>query len=327
MFPWFGKLKLKGKAALKVADSVKQKYEQAKLNIFYQVNKNYFEYYFVNKKTFILKENIKLLKYLESIVETKYRSGTASYADLIKIHIEKDSLLDQLRSVEDLVIPIKSKLNAVLHRQLTAFLPLPKKPDISDRKLFKNQLKAWLKENNPELKSINFLAQRARINVKLAKKNYFPDFSLGLDYIITGEAGMTGIAESGKDPIIAMAQFNLPIRLTKNKAAITRAKLGLETVLNQIRDKENALLVRLEMVWYKYHDAKQKIFLYRDSLIPKARQAVGVIQSAYKTGDKDILDFIDSQKTLLDLELKYHESLTVYAQSLAELELLTGKDL
>jgi outer membrane protein TolC len=327
MLPWFGKLKLKGNAVLKAADSEKQKYEQAKLNLFYQVKNNYFKYYYINQNISILKANIKLLKYLESTVKTKYRSGIAPYADLIKIQIEKDKLLDQLRSAEELIEPITSKLNAVLNRQLAAPLPVPQYPRLSDRKFSKNQLREWLKENNPELKSIDFLTEKSRIYLKLAKKNYFPDFSLGLDYILTDEAGMEGIPESGKDPIVAMAQISLPIWFSKNKASVNRAKASLNSALNKRKEKENMLLAKLELVLYKLKDSEQKISLYRDSLIPQARQAVEVIQSAYKTGNKDILNFIDSQRTLLDFELKLQWSLTNYAQRMAELEMLLSKDL
>ena len=95
--------------------------------------------------------------------------------------------------------------------------------------------------------------------------------------------------------------------------------------MNQEKEKENALLAKLELVFYNFRNEEKKIKLYHNNLLPQARQAVEVVLSAYKTGNTDILNFIDSQRTYLDLELKYEHYLSVYAQRQAELEMLVGK--
>jgi len=325
MFPWFGTLKLKGRVALEAANSQRQKVEQIKLSLLFRLKKSYYEYCFVFQNISILGKNIKLLEYLENVVKAKYKAGIAGYVDLLKIQIEKDKLLDLLRSAREMIAPQQSKLNALLNRDLTAPLPLPSYHQISSLSVSISQLRGLLKENNPELKSLEFDRKKANSQIKLAKKGYFPDFSLGLDYIITDKSSMTGIEDSGKDPIVAMIQLRLPLWFSKNKARVNQAKLHLNRVLNQKKDKENLLLAKLELVLYKLFDEGKKIKLYHDILLPRASQAVEVVLSAYKTGNTDILNFIDSLRTQLDLELKYEHYQSVYAQRKAELEKLVGK--
>jgi outer membrane protein TolC len=262
---------------------------------------------------------------MESVVEAKYKAGTAGYVDLIKIQIEKDKLLDRLRSAREMIAPLKIKLNALLNRDPGGPLPLPRYQQISSASYIKNQLIKWLKESNPELKSLDFNRKKASIQIKLARKGYFPDFSVGLDYIMTDEAIMTGVEESGKDPIVAMVQLSIPLWFSKNRARVNQAKFNLENVLNQKKEKENSLLANLEMVYYKFRDKEKKIKLYRENLLPQARQAIEVVLAAYKTGSTDILNFMDSQQTLLDLELKHEYTLSAYARSQAELEMLVGR--
>jgi outer membrane protein TolC len=296
------------------------------LHLFYQVKEAYFEYYYITRRNAILKENVQLLEQMEGVIQAKYRTGTASYANLVKIQVELDKLQNRLKSVIDASEPIKARLNAALNRPLHATLPIPKEiPGESESlDLSRDRLVSLLKKNNPGLMSMDSMAAREQINIKLAKKNYYPDFSIGLDYMVTGESLMPGIVDSGKDPIAAMVSIRLPLWFSKNKAAVKEANARYRAVLNEKKEVENNLLVRLEMVFFKYRDAGRKMALYRKTLIPRANQALEVTRSAFEAGKADFLDFIDSQRTLLAFELEYEEARTRRAQRLAELQMIAA---
>ena len=330
MFPWFGKLKLKGSAALEAANAAKQMYDNMKLNLFYRVKEAYYDYYYINRTTAILKENIGLLKHLESVMIEKYRTGMASYSSIIKIQVGADKLQDHLNSTIEVLEPVKAKLNAALNRPFNALLPVPEEIPMETGKeplpISGDQLTELLKINNPGLKSMDARASEEQINIKLARKDYFPDFSIGLDYILTGEARMPGVSDSGKDPIAAMLSIQLPLWAKKNKAAVREANARYQAVLNQRQEEENNLMARLEMVLFQFRDAERKMALYQKSLLPRAEQALEVTRSAFESGKTDFPDFIDSQRTLLEFELAYEEARTRCAQRLAELQMLTGTE-
>jgi outer membrane protein TolC len=326
MFPWFGKLKLQGNAAAEAANAGKQEYEKIKLNLFYRVKNAYYEYYYMTRAISVIKENANLLEYLESVVRTKYRTGKAAYADLIKVQVELDKLQDWLKSTEELVSPVIAQLNSALNRPIGEPLPVPGKIRERISPIDYSQLVDRLKNNNPELKAIDHLASKEKIGIKLAKKNYFPDFSIGLDYVLTGNTIMPGVADSGKDPLLAMMTINLPIRFKKIKASIREARARLNSVLNEKEEKENNLLAHLEMIYYQFRDSGRKLALYKDALIPKAKQALEVTQAAFEAGKVDFLNLIDSQRTLLGFELAYERALATHAQRLAELEMVVGKE-
>ena len=62
MFPWFGKLKLRGEAALEGANAAQQQYEAAKLKLFDEVKQAYYELYYVGRAICVTAENVELLK-------------------------------------------------------------------------------------------------------------------------------------------------------------------------------------------------------------------------------------------------------------------------
>lgn len=329
MFPWFGKLKLKGNAAMEAANVEKQKYEQLKLNLFYRVKEAWYDYYYISRTISILEENTRLLEFLGTVIESKYRTGTTSYSNLLKIQVEQDKLQNQLKSAVEAMGPIKARLNAAMNRPLDTPLQAPAEiPGETDfPPLSREHLVELLKENNPQLKSMDAMASMEQVNIKIAKKNYFPDFSIGVDYMLTGNARMAGVTDSGKDPAAAVVSFQLPVWGRKNKAAVREAETRFQAVTEQKNEEVNMLLSRLEMTLYKYNDAQRKAALYNGSLLPRTRQALEVTRSAFETGHANFMDLIDSQRTLLAVELEYEDARTRKAQRWAELEMLVGKDL
>ena len=77
---------------------------------------------------------------------------------------------------------------------------------------------------------------------------------------------------------------------------------------------------------YNYRDAGRKKELFKDTLIPKAKQALNVTQTAFESGKKDFLSLIDIQRTLLEFELSYERALTNRAKFRAQVEMLIGRD-
>jgi outer membrane protein TolC len=327
MFPWFGKLKLRGSAAAEAANATKQRCETIKLTLFYRVKEVYYDYYYAMQTISVLEENVQLLEYLEEVILAKYKTAATPYSNLVRVQVELDKLQDRLKTAKERLRPLEARLNAALNRPLDAPLPHPKEIPTGTPQLSNDQLADLLKEHNPALKAIDSTATKAQIGIKLAKKNYYPDFSLGVDYMLTGKTGMPGVLDSGKDPIAAMMSLRLPIWSKKNKASVNEAKARHRAVLNRRKNSENKLLTRLEMVFFKYNDAKRKMILYRDSLLPRAQQALEVTRSAFEAGKADFMDYIDSQRILLAFELEFERAKTQQVQRLAELEMLVGSEL
>lgn len=337
MFPWFGKLNLQGDVALEAANAERQRYEAAKLKLFYEVKDAYYEYYYLARIITVTEEHMQLVAYLEDVARTKYQTGTVNYGDVIKAQIELGELEDRLSTLRDLRNPVVARLNAALNRTSDALLPWPQViPE--EKVIFSNeQLFAWLKERNPELKAIDFMAAKEKATIDLAKKDYFPNITLGVEYINTNPAleppsdpdtgEVPRVKDDGKDPVIAMFSINLPIWYGKYRAGEKEARMRYLAALKQRSERENSLIADLKMVLYNFRDTERKINLYRDNLTPKAKQSLNVIQQAFAVGGADFLDVIDAERTLLEFQLSFERALASRAQRLAQLEMLIGKEI
>ena len=325
-FPWFGKLDLRGEIALQSANAEQQRYEAAKLDLIYLVKTLYYELCYLTQAINITRENVTLVTYFESVARAKYKGGTGLQNAVIKTQVELGRLEDSLLSLQDLIKPITAKLNIALNRPANMPFPLPKiipeeKYDLKDEDLL-----SILRIENPNLKVLDFIAAKEDLAVKLAEKDFFPDLTLGVNYIDTQPRSNMNQPDNGKDPVIANLSVNLPIWRQKYNAESRGAQARYRAAMNERIEKENSLIADLEMALYKLRDAGRKIDLYQYTLMPKAEQSVQINQQAFTSDKASFLELIDSQRILLEFQMQHKRVLADYAQRLAEVEKLAGGD-
>lgn len=322
-FPWFGKLRLRGDVATAAANAAYQQYQARKLRLFFEVKNTYYEYYYLDRAIAITDDNIRLLKYLESVAQAKAKAG-APLSGVIQAQVELGKLDDRSRTLNDLRGPITARLNAVLNRPFDAPLPWPRTAPFYDMNLSEGQLFTWLRELSPELKSLDHDIAKEEKAIELARKDFYPDFTLGVNYIDTGGVLNPMTPGNGKDPITAVFAVNLPIWRGKYKAELEEAELRRQAALNSRENRENLLETDLKWALYGYNDARRKIDLFRDTLTPEAEQSLNITEEAYRAGEVDFLNLIDAQRLLLEFQLSFERALTNREQRLAEIEMLTG---
>lgn len=325
-FPWFGKLALRGDAAAEAAKAEYQRYQAAKLKLLYQVKQAYCEYYYLARAVAITEENMRLLTHIETIARTRYKVAAGSHPDVIRAQVELGKLDDRLRSLRELRGPIVAALNAALNRPVDAPLAGPTELRQERVSITDEQILAMLGRSNPDLKALDREISRQKLRVDLAKKEHFPDITLGVDYIDTASStGGRHPGDDGKDPVVAMVSINLPIWWDKLSAGVREAKHRHFAAQRRKVQRANSLSSQLKMVLYRFHDAGRKINLYRDTLLPKARQSLKVTQASFRAGKGSFIDLVDAQRILLEFELAYERAMTDHVQRLAELEVLVGR--
>jgi cobalt-zinc-cadmium efflux system outer membrane protein len=324
--PWFGKLDLQGRMAAEEAESARQRYDAARLALFYAVKDAYCEYYYLARAIGIVGETRDLVRQLEGVARAQYRAAAAPYSAVVKAQVELGKLEDRLSTLEDLRGPMAARLNAALNRPPDAPVPWPDGVPQEAIAATDERILAWAAEGNPDLAALAHAVLKQERAVDLAEKAYFPDITLGLDYIDTGHALMP-TPDNGKDPVIAMVSVNVPIWWDKYRAGEREAR-ARHLAAEQMRgEAENALNSRIKMVLYRFRDAERKVDLFRDTLVPMGRQSLEAAQTAFRAGTGTFLDLVDAERILLEFQLSHQRALADQAQRLAELEMLVGRTL
>lgn len=340
--PWIGKLLAKGDAAAALADAEKARFDALRLSLFYEVKKTYFEYAYLLRAMALTKENRDLLDYLEGVVKARYTANMAGYGDLLGIQMERDKLDERYRSQEDLRHPLAAALNAVMNRPVEA--ALPDTPDIPVMQVGLDDAKllAALNDRNPQLKVYDYQAKKEKIGGELARMDFIPDLTFGIETIITGPYSyyvsrydassqkMTSPTppprDSGKDAWIGSVSLNIPLWIGKRQAAIREAKARETAAVADREGLSEKLSADLKLALYNYRDAARKIELYQNVLIPKAQQALAAMLASYQAGRAGFADLVNTQRSLLEFELNHIRALATQAQRLAEIDMLVGED-
>jgi len=325
LFPWFGKLELRGDVAMQAAHAAKKRYEAARLKLFFEVRDAYYEYYYLGKSLAITEQNIKLIAHLENVARSRYKAAAASHPDVIRAQVEAGKLEDRQQTLLDLREVIAARLNTALNRPVDMDIPWPAEVEVEDVNITEARMLAEMVRHNPDLGTLDFEITKGKRGVDLAKKDYWPDFSLGFDVVDTDDSPVGSPGDNGKDAVIAGVTVAVPFWRDKYDAGVREALARYYAATRDRREKENALESQLKMAIYRFRDSQRKIDLYRDALVPKAQESLRVTESAFRAGTGSFADLIDAQRILLEFSLACERALADCGQSLAKLEMLAGR--
>ena len=322
-FPWFGKLRLSGEQAAAQAAAARQRYEAAKRQLFFEVKDAYYELFYLRQATSITRENIAHMQDLERVAQAKFRAGR-DMADIVAMQMELGKLEAEAARLNDLEDAVAAKLNAVLNRPVEARMPRPQTFDLSDGVVSDAEAMMSLAGKNPTLDEWTARLEAADKAAALARKAFWPDVSLGVDYIDTGRARFPGIAGTGRDPVTVAGTVHLPLWQGKYRAGVREAEARRESARLNREAAANRLQADFAWVLHKLRDAERQMDLFGRALLPLAKSALEVAERAYQAGRSDFLQLIDAQRLLLDVRLSYQRAVADREQRLAEMEVLAG---
>jgi len=324
--PWIGKLVVKsGIQKLRAETSFYQLQTIINKKIL-QLQEAYYKYYYLNQAENIVLQNITLMESWEKVIQTRYKSNIARHADLMKTQMELLKLQDELETLKNK----KETLLETFHWLLNVDLNYIETPDslaFIALSPSKEQVIQLIMENNPQLKKSMASIQQKSKEIKLRKLDLLPDFSLGIDYIWTGnkfDPFGEPVSESGKDPLVIMGSASIPLWFFKQSSEIQSAKLNKLKSDFIYQDQKNRLRNQLETIWFRIRETSRKYKLYKDKLLPKARESLQASEKAYISEDTEFLNIIDSQKMYLMYQLSSEKALSDYSIALANLEYLIG---
>ncbi len=322
-FPWFGKLKDREDAAAFRANAAWEHYQAVRLELYERVTMAIYELAYVQEAQALTSDNLELLKQFEGVVRARYRVSAAKHPDLIRVQVELGKLEDRLAQLMDLEGPAAARVNRALNRPVWTPVIMPR---LSEQRYVGTiqALSEEAKKHNPELRKLAEQVDSARAQTEVARKDGYPDVTMGLTTIITDEAMDSTIAESGDDPVLLSLSMNVPWDRKKYDAKVRESMARRLAIVHDRTERANRLDEQLKVALFKHEDGIRRVGLYSGTLLPKARESLEASFAAYRGGESDFFDLLDTEQTLLSFELALVRARTDRAVALAQLERLTG---
>ena len=314
------KLFLRRQVAGQEAKSLKEEFKEKENEIVQKVKEAYFTLSLNAKKLQITEDTKILLDQLIQTLTNRYSIGQVSQQEVLKAQTENAKLDNQAIMLKQENGIFQAMLKALLSRSqdfedLKVTVQLEAKNIELNRPKFLN----LLKENRPELKAFQEMLRKSEIDYTLAKQEYLPDFMF--KYQREERNSSTG-------GWAAMAGVTVPLWFwEKQSSFVKEAKAQLEEVKAEYRALENMLFSELEAALVKIESQKRLAELYETSFLPQAEAAFRTASIGFEAGKNDFLNFLDSERMLLEFKLDYAQVLVDWELAYADLERAVGKEL
>ncbi|MEL7832704.1 TolC family protein [Fodinibius sp. Rm-B-1B1-1] len=324
MFPWFGTLNARGEAASQMAKAKFRTFQDARNQLFFKVQEQWYKLYKIEQTIYILRENIDILDMFESLVTQQYETDQVGQVDVLRVQIEKEDLKTRLELQKDNKQVAIQEFNELLNRPVEQDVVIPDSLNQKTLRISTEELEQLVRQQNPRLMKMDFEASSARSSIEAARKEGMPKFNLGIDYMITGERDMA-LTDNGKDAIVARGGIQIPLYRKKYRAREKQAEIQLRTVQDQQRVMENSLQTELNQALRDYHDGQRRLNLYKEIQIQRTQQTIDILTEQYTTSSIDLEELLRLQRKLLDYELAREQALVDQNTAVTRIEYLYGK--
>ena len=322
LIPITGKNLARGRAAAAEALSIFEEVRRAELDVIARARASFFRLANAYEQLEINSKNLVSLRQIADISRSKYETGVESAANVLVAETDYSKLLETRRDLERSLSDAESQLNTLMNRDAFAPIGAPVATTINEANLSLIGLRAITLAQRPEVNMARAKIDNEKSKLQLARRAWIPDPALmvkGQRYNDTSQAvSELDAGVSFTVPWVNPGKYSAGVR--EARASVAAAEQGFD------REQKEALRLlrdQLEKIETTHHH----VDLFRDKLVPQARQAFEATRLSYESGKATFLDWITAQRNLRDLEATGREHLADYQVAVAELEAVIGAEL
>jgi cobalt-zinc-cadmium efflux system outer membrane protein len=255
-------------------------------------------------------------KRLAQIAEDRFKTGDVAQLEVIQTGLEVSRAEADLQVARQREKVSMSQLNALLNEsaskawELAGTLedntPTPRLDDLISRAY----------QSNPDLQHLGGEKKVEESHRSLLKAERIPDLNLeaGVDFNSPNDFryGPRGQISIG-----------LPL-FARNQGEIAQSLANERVLEAEAAATERSVSARVEAGFYDLEAQRTQVQLYRDRLLPVARQLENLAEESYRAGKTSILTAIEAQQAVQSVESSYLQSLEQLQDLYAGMEETVG---
>lgn len=341
--PYPGRTRLRRSAAETGTAGAEARLRAARLDAAQRVSDAYYELAFLDRALEILARHQALLADFIRVTESRYGVGTGSQQDVLKARVEAGGLATEAAALAEQRLAARARLNEALDRASEAPLPAVRMPAriarlaappspgavrfVSPAQGARGAgsplpplavLEEMAVAGSPALAEQSSMVQAAAARVELARLEIRPDIDVSLQY---------GQRNGRPDMVSATVAVPLPLqRRRRQDAGVAEARAELAAADAARHEVRNRVRLEVARLHSELERGRTQLALSAGSILPQARASLESAAAGYQVGRVDLLALLDAQATLFNLETGYHRLLSEFAQRLAEMERVVGRE-
>jgi cobalt-zinc-cadmium efflux system outer membrane protein len=314
--PFPGKKRLERSIGAADAGSAEAQSAARRLALVRDVKAAFYEVLAAEGLVEVEQELVKVAEESASAARKRVEAGAAPDQEQLRAEIPLEQARSELAELERDLAIARQSLAAVMGRPDLINVPLAGSlSQDAGLLILERRPGDWL-EKHPDVLAARKQRARAEFELRRARLEPYPDVTLGL------AGGREGGPESGS---LVEFRVSLPVPIidrSKGRKQEARANAGIAAA--ELAAVEQGLLRAWDGASQRYRTAAQQVAKYRERILPKAAEALRLVQTGFQEGKFDFIDLLDTQRTAAEARLAYQRKLLDLNVARAELEALLG---
>ncbi len=277
----------------------------------------------------ILEERKSAVKRLRShLIDAKslFEVGLLGKNDLLASKVAlSQAIQDEIKASHDVML-LRSQLNLLLRRELTAPLYIKDSFIIPERVLSFSRALSMAVRNRPELKAAKLAIKKAELLLDIARSNYLPHINLNAIYDrkgITPDLSDNPYGQHESEEVSVVATWNLwswgadRDRCQKASYFLSQARINYKVIYNNISIEVQRALLKQKEALNAYKVAKESL--------QQAKENFDINQEKFREKLVSNTDVLDAQDLLVKARTRYFKALADISIATSQLDYAIGK--
>jgi len=318
-FPGRGKLALRTSVAQSDVDVAKAQLDAVRLDVRVRVHKAFDDLLLAQEELRIHDQHVGIARQAIAAAQIKYEVGKVPQQDILKAQVTLTGLTEHMIRFDQQEDLAQARLNTLLGRDPATPVSAAGKYAVESALPSAQQLEELALQSRPDLVAARKAAERSHKEVALTKKVFTPDFTVSAGYMLMQPT------VSMRNNYMVEGSMNLPwLNRRKHDAEIAESTARATEQDAELAELRNAAFGQIQEALVETQAAQRLARMYHDQLLPQAETTLESSVVAYENDKTNFLDLLDSQMTVIDVDLEWLQAVADFDARMADLELATG---
>jgi outer membrane protein TolC len=303
-------------AYMKAMSSVTKENKEAALNnLFAAAKKNYYEWIVIGKKLAVLAEDQKLLQFMITDAETRYKNGLGKISAYYKAKASLGNLENMRVELQNEITQRRIALNTLMNRNKLTTFSVDTNYTIKDYSTMVFD-STFFYNNRSDIKAVNQNIQLTYLKQDIERQSMKPQFGIQFSHMI----------RYGNAPALftAMGMVKIPMNWSTraNKANIESLDFKAQSLQEQQAAMANEYAGAAYQMQQDITAKKKQVALFENNIIPALRKNYQSNLLAYEQNTEELFELYDAWETLNNTQLEYLNQLQQLLSMQVDLEKL-----
>ena len=318
--PGFGKRSLRRSVAEADVAQAKAALEATRLDVRIRVRKAFYDLLRAEDGLRIHDEHVDIARQAVEAARIKYAVGKVPQQDILKAQINVTRLAEHLIHFEQDIEVAQAHLDTLLGRDPHEPINVSGDYAVSIVLPSLETLEREALQSRPDLVQAQAAADKSRKEQALSQKAFSPDFTVSAGYMLMPRGS------EFRNNYMVEGSITLPwLNRRKHDAEIAESTAMVTEKDAEIDAMRNVAFGQIQEALVQTKAAQKLASVYEKSLRPQAEATLHSTVIAYENDRTEFLDLLDSQMTVIDLDLAYFQALADFEARLADLAFAIGK--